>query len=197
MAGRLEATLFGTLFRVSVIRLSQSLARSGIHTYGTRDWSTLIRDIALGTGRARLLSEVRHTLGQDLVVERRIDGVVARGSAFGMEIFHRGRSLDADGLGVETRTPLPEELMGGAAGGDLLGVFRARCEGSLFFRWDDADAVRAGDIALTYEQLAPLLNRTESFELVTDITWRGVHGRRRLDKGQGFVPLKPIFHTVG
>ena len=76
MGKRLEITLFGTFYRVAVVRISRALAKSGIRTYGTRDWNAIVTDIALGTGRPNLISQVRHTLGQDLAVDYRADGIL-------------------------------------------------------------------------------------------------------------------------
>lgn len=198
MGKRLEITLFGTFYRVAVVRISRALAKSGIRTYGTRDWNAIVTDIALGTGRPNLISQVRHTLGQDLAVDYRADGILMQGGVFGLEIFHGGHSLDVDVVEAESRTLSPEHMAEGAGHGDLLGVFQGRCDGVLFFRWDEAEDVRGEDIALCYDRAHRLVNRKTPFDLVTNVTWRGQRGRRRQDNGvpKKLERLKPVFHML-
>ncbi|MDD3311722.1 hypothetical protein [Pseudodesulfovibrio sp.] len=198
MGKRLEITLFGTFYRVAAIRITRALAKTGIRTYGTRGWNAIVTDIALGAGRSNLMSEVSHTLGQELSVDYRADGILMQGGIFGLEIFHGGLPLDVDVVEAESRTLSPERMAEGAGHGDLLGVFQGRCDGVLFFRWDEADDVRGEDIALCYDRAHRLVNRKTAFDLVADVTWRGKRGRRRQDAGiaKKLERLKPVFHML-
>ena len=197
MGKRLEITVFGTLYRVTALRISRTIAKSGIRTYGARGWNEVLGDIAMGSGRSNLLSQVQHTLGHELPVPYRADGVVMQGSSFGLEMFHSGIFMDVDVVEAENRTLDPTRLMQGAGKGDLLGVFWGRCDGAMFFRWDDVDEARGEDVTLSYDRVHRLLNRKTGFDLVTDITWLGARGRRKGGESlEGFERLKPVFHMI-
>ncbi|WP_419785611.1 hypothetical protein [Pseudodesulfovibrio sp.] len=196
MGKRLEITIFGTFYRIAVMRITRALAKAGMNTYGTSDWNHIVSDIALGTGRSNLLSEVRHTLGHDMSVDYRIDGLLMQDHAFGLEIFHGGLPNDVDVVDAESRTLMPERMVENVKHGDLLGVFWGRCDGVLFFRWDEADEVRGEDLTLCYDRIPRLIDRKTPFDLATNVTWKGQCGRRRLGSGipEDLHLLKPVFH---
>ncbi|MEF2232349.1 MAG: hypothetical protein V3571_15560 [Pseudodesulfovibrio sp.] len=197
MGKRLEITVFGTLYRLGVLRISRAMAKSGMRTYGGREWNEIMSDIALSLSRPNLLSEVQHTLGHEMPVPYRADGVAMQAAFFGLEMFHGGRPLEVDVVEAANKTLDPGRMLQGAGKGELLGVFWARREGALFFRWDDVDEARGEQVTMVYDRVHRLLNRKGVFDLVTDITWDGRRGRRRGGESlEGFERLKPVFHLV-
>jgi len=197
VAKRLEITVLGTLYRVGVVHVSRAIAKSGMRTYGGREWNEILANVALGLGRPNLQSEVQHTLGHELPVPYKVDGVGMQEAFFGLEMFHGGLPLEVDVVEAANKTLDPTRMLKGAGKGDLLGVFWARREGALFFRWDDVEEARGEDVTLAYDRVHRLLNRKGTFDLVTDITWNGKRGRRKGGEShEGFERLKPIFHMA-
>ena len=197
MHDRLEVTVFGSLYRVAALRFTRSMAKAGMRLYGVREWNTMINAVALDKSRKKLMEQIGHTLGHELVLEYRAEGILMQGTDFGLEVFHRGRFAPLDVVEAENRIVRPRELMKGWSREDMLGVFWGRCDGAMFFRWDDVEELDGEDLALRYDRLSPMLDRKRSLDLVTDVTWQGLRGRRKTaDPKGGFHPLKQVFHVI-
>lgn len=197
MRNRLEVTVFGSMYRVAALRFTRSMAKAGMRIYGAREWNNMINAVALDRKRKKLIEQISHTLGQELSLEYRAEGLIMQGSDFGLEVFHRGKFIPLDMVEAENRTVRARELMRGWSKEDMLGVFWGRCDGAMFFRWEDVETLEGTDLALRYDRLSPLLDRKWGFDLVTDVTWQGLRGRRK--KGEpkgGFTPLKQVFHVI-
>ena len=90
MRNRLEVTVFGSMYRVAAIRFTRSMAKAGMRLYGPQEWNAMINAVALDRRRKKLMEQISHTLGQQLVVEYRAEGILMQGTDFGLEVFHRG-----------------------------------------------------------------------------------------------------------
>ncbi len=157
----------------------------------------MINAIALGKNRRKLMEQVGHTLGQGLSIEYRAEGVMMQGAEFGLEVFHGGRFTPLDVVEAENRTVRPRDLMQGWSKEDMLGVFWGRCDGAMSFQWDDVDVLDGQEVALVLARMSSLLNSKRAFDLVTDVTWKGLKGCRKSGESKGgFQPLKQVFHVI-
>lgn len=197
MRNRLEVTVFGSMYRVAALRFTRSMAKAGMRLYGVREWNEMINAVALDKRRKKLMEQISHTLGHELILEYRAEGILMQGADFGLEVFHRGKFTPLDVVEAENRVMRPRELMKGWSREDLLGVFWGRCDGAMFFRWEDVEELNGEDVALHYDRLSPLLDRKRSLDLVTGVTWQGLKGRRKAGEPKdGFSPLKQVFHVI-
>lgn len=197
MGKRLEITIFGTLYVVGALHLSRDCVRAGITTYGQAKWNQLVNDIALGPETKKLAGEVSHTIGQPIDVIYQAQGMAMHERGFGMEVFHGGHFMPIEMVEAKNRTLEPSALMKGYQRHDMLGLFWAKREDAMFFRWDDVDIVHPDDVVLIYDTLTPLLAGNRSFDLALDITWCGRKGRRaRQDKAGTLRAYEHLFHRA-
>jgi hypothetical protein len=195
---RLEVTLFGTVCSVSVLHLSRDAVKAAVSTYGPAKWNSIVRDIALGASARRKMAEVSHTLGHPVKELYRALGFVMHDKQLGVEVFYGGEHVPIPAVAAENRTLQPKDLMKDCKLRDMLGVFWAMREGAMLFRWDDIEFQGVEELSLVFDGLAPLLGRTQSFDLILDVAWQGKRARRKdLGGGQGFSPLEHVFHIVG
>ncbi len=199
MSKRLEVTLFGTVFTVSALYLSRPAVKAAVKTYGPTKWNGIVRDIALGTDAKRRMAEVSHTLGHPVRQLYRSRGLAMHDNRFGIEVFFGGEHVPTTMVAAQNRTLQPQDLMEDCKLKDMVGVFWARREGAVTYRWDAVDFSDQGEVALVYDGLAPLLGRKQAFDLVLDVTWQGRRAdkRRELGADQPFAPLEHVFHIVG
>jgi len=194
---RLEVTIFGTQYSVGLLRLNRVMVKAGMKAYGPRKWNRLVNDIALRTHSRKLVNEISHTIGHTIKVEYYGTGIVMQGNGFGMEVFHGGDFFSVDMVKAKNKTLQPSKLMKDYKKGDMLGVFWARRESAMFFRWEDVDEPDQQDIALVYDGMGPVLARKRAFDLALDITWQGRKGRRvGMDSDGEFETQKHVFHMV-
>lgn len=195
---RLEVVLFGTFYSVSALHLSREAVKAAVKAYGPAKWNAIVRDMALGRDARSKMAEVAHTLGHPVREVYRAQGLAMHDNRFGLEVFHGGEHMPLSMVAAKNRTLHPQELMEDYKLKDMLAVFWARREGAMNFRWDDAEFQDQAEVALVYDNLAPLLARRHAFDLVLDVLWRGSRGKRRLlGGGQEFTPLEHVFHIAG
>lgn len=197
VSNRLEITVFGTIYCVGALHLSRAMVRAGIDLYGAKKWDWIVSSIALEKNSQKLMREVGYTIGHDIKVAYRSEGIVMQGFGFGMEVFHGGAFAPIDMVEAKNRTLQPSGLMKDYKTQDMLGVFWAKRDGAMFYRWEDVDDLDQTDVVLSYEGLAPLLARKKAFELVLDVTWRGKKGRRTgMDVKSEYTLQKHVFHVA-
>lgn len=197
MSKRLDITVFGTLYVVAALRLTGAMVKKGIDIYGTREWNRRISRIALQPGDKKLADEVAHTIGQPVETVHRCRGIALHDNAFGLELFHGGEFVPLDWVEAQNKTLHPQELMQGYSHKDMLGVFWAKRDGAVHYRFDAVEELASEDVALEYDRLAPLLGRKRPFDLVVDVTWQGGKGRRNEPGNPGeMTPLKHVFHVA-
>jgi len=194
---RLEITLFGTLYSVGMLHMSRDMIKAGMEAYGPGKWNRLVNDIALDTHSRKRINEVSHTIGHTIKIVYQGAGISMQGHGFGMEVFYGGEFFPVDMVEAKNRTLQPAELTKDYKVQDILGVFWAKREGALFFRWDDVGVLSQEDMVLTYDGLGPVLALKRPFELALDIKWQGRKGRRvGMDSSDGFKVQKHVFHMV-
>lgn len=197
MRNRLDITLFGTLYVVCALRLPNAAVKKGIDVYGPKEWNQRISRIALHPMEKKLAVEVGHTIGHPIETVHRSRGIALHDTAFGLEVFHRGQFTPLDFVEAQNRTLQPDELMQGYRQKDMLGVFWAKCDGVVSYRFEDVEKLSPQDVELTYDSLGALLGRKRPFDVVTDVTWQGHKGKRKEPGPDGpLMPLKHVFHVV-
>ncbi|QGY40040.1 hypothetical protein GM415_07840 [Pseudodesulfovibrio cashew] len=194
---RLEVSIRGALHLVGAIPLPKRVVKEGLKAFGQGQWTDLITDIALGLASRRIIARTEGVVGASLKPIYRMQGVSMQGNRFGLEVFHAGRDAAVDHIGASHKTIDPGDLLKACAPGDMLGVFHARRDGVLSFRWDGVDPFRQEDLVLEYEDCAPMLGGKSRFELATGVTWQGLAGPRNAGKMSGrFYDRRHVFHTV-
>ena len=194
---RLDVSLFGTEYAVSLLHLSGGMVRAGMQAYGPKKWAALFSEVAFNPEAKRLMAKIGHTIGHPIRQELAVRGIALSDKQFGLEAFHKGRFVPISIVEAQNRTLQPQPVMKDYKNGDMLGVFWARRDGAYMYRWPDVEAVEQTGLTLAYDDIGPLLGRKRQFNLVTDVTWRGRSGRlpSRFQE-PGFAPLKQVFHKV-
>lgn len=196
MSSRLEITLFGTFYRIGILRLGHEAVKAGMKTYGPKKWHAKVVEIALGMKGNRLTQNISHTIGHPIHEIYHAQGIALHGRTFGMEVFHKGNFAPVDMVEASNRELHPKDLMKDCKRHDVLGVFWAKRDDALFFRWEDVDQLNQEDIVLTYDSLAPILGRKRAFDIVLDVTWQGQAGqRKKMGAKTAFTPMKHVFHV--
>ena len=197
MKTRLEVSLVGTQYSVGMLHLDRDMIKAGMETYGPRKWNSLVNEIALDKHSGKLISEINHTIGHTLKVVYRGTGIAMRGTGFGMEVFHGGDYFPVEMVEAKNRTLHPSELMEGYKSKDMLGVFWARRESAMLFRWENVDTPRQEEISLAYDDLGPMLARKRPFEIAQNVTWQGHQGQHiEIGRSGPYETLKHVFHMV-
>jgi len=194
---RLEVTVFGTQYSIGLLHMSRNLIKAGMETYGPKRWSKLISEIACNNNSNKLISDVCHTIGHTIKIVYRSTGIAMHHSGFGMEVFHDGKFFPVNAVGAKSQTLHPSKLMKDYKKNDMLGVFWAKRESSMLFRWDDVNSLKQEEIILVYDSLAPVLARKKPFELTLDVMWKGQKGHQiESARSSDFEPQKHIFHRI-
>ncbi len=195
MRKRLSVTIFGTLYYVGALHLTPDIMRVGRGAYGKDEWDEILSDVALGHGQKNLAQQVSHTIGQPLERVYTCHGVAMDGHRFGMEVFHRGESIDVTMVEALNTVVHPAKYMQGYGPHDALGVYWATQEGGAVFQWDNVEQVNQENIELVYDTLSPLMALKENFSLAQNVVWNGKVGRRKgIDFGTGLHAGKHVFH---
>jgi len=193
---RLEITLFGTCYRMCVLKLSQAAVRAGMKIYGAGDWKAKTSSIALAPNGKALCKEISHTIGHTIAIVHQGEGIALQGAKFGMEIFHGGNFTPVEFVEADNKTLLPDTFLADCKKNDMLGVSWAKRDGAMFFRWNDVDRIDEKDICLTYDRLGPILGRKRALDIVVDVTFRGKSGQKKKDEANTeYTPIKHVFHV--
>lgn len=193
---RLEVTIFGTEYFVGMVRMNNSMVKAAMKVYGLKKWNKLINDIVLGPGGVTLAKKVGHTLGHPIEVLHLYTGITMQGKGFGMDVFWGGEFFPIDMVESKNKALQPSEVMRDYKAQDILGVFWARRESAMFFRWENVDELRQEDLIFSYDSLAALLAKKRAFDLVSDITLGGVKGRRKKSGAHGgYTSPQHVFHV--
>lgn len=197
MSKRLEITLFGSMHVVGAIHLPRVAIKTGMGAYGQKKWHSIVSEIALGRADKKLVHEVGSVVGHALKPSYLTHGISMEGRGFGFEVFYGGEFSPIEAVDAENKTLHPAQLMKGFKPGDMLGVFWARCESAMLFRWDDVEELQEEDVSLVYDSLGPLLGKAVPFDIILDVTWQGQKGRRNaaIDKLE-LHSLQHVLHKV-
>ncbi|MDC0336558.1 hypothetical protein OAN24_06675 [Pseudodesulfovibrio sp.] len=197
MNKRLEITLFGTLYSVGAVHLTPGIIKVGVSAYGQARWHEIVSQVALGEASKKLNSEVQLLLGQPLAFSYHVQGIALHERGFGMEVFHGGEFMPLSMVEAENKALQPVELMRVYDTNDMLGVYWAKRQGAVSFRWDGADDVGQEEVCLVYDTLTPITASKRPFELALDVTWRGTKGRRKELGAQGALSdHQHVFHKT-
>jgi hypothetical protein len=194
---RLEITLFGTLYSVGLLHMNRGMIKAGMKAYGPTKWNRLVNEIAFDSHSRTRVNEVSHTIGQTIKIVYQKIGISMQGHGFGMEVFYGGEFFPVDMVEAKNRTLQPNDLTEDYKVQDILGVFWAKREGAMFYRWDDVEDLSQEDVVLTYEGLGPVLASKRPFDLAIDIKWQGRSGYRSgMDSKEKCKGPKHVFHVV-
>ncbi|MBC15865.1 MAG: hypothetical protein CL942_02310 [Desulfovibrio sp.] len=195
MSKRLDVTMFGTGYRVGAILLSQQTISAGVAAYGRREWHVLLMDIALGVASSQKVKQVNQVVGANLSPLFVSEGIAMQDEEFGMEIFHEGRPVSFTQVDAARRIPRPEQFLSQGKAKDVLGVYHARRDTALSFRWDDVEAFRQEDVTLSIDNCTRLLGGKFKLELAVGVTWKGGAGRNvGVDRNEEWGYFGHVFH---
>lgn len=198
MAKRLEITVFGMLYQVGALHLTNEAMETGVRLYGRPEWHKILQDVALGKPSKKKLSlKIAHALNHDLAPRFSAKGIAMNTEDFGLECFHNGTFMPINAVSSERPVIDIAGIMAKFSPGDMLGVYWARQPGSMMFRWDNVTDFDQKKITLVHEKLRALLGGKESLEIVMDISCRGESGQVAV-KGHGpLLKHSHVFHRVG
>ena len=194
---RLDVSVFGTEYALTLLHLSSDMVRAGMRAYGPKKWANLFNEVAFNPSARKLMAKIGHTIGHPIKEELSLRGFAVSDKRFGIEAFHGGEFAPLSIVEAQNEALQPKEVMRNYAPGDMLGVFWAKRDGAASHRWDDAQKLEGTDLSLVQRDISPLLGRKRVFNLVVDVTWRGKPGRRPNSfASPGFTPLKQVFHKA-
>jgi len=197
MGKRLEITIIGTMYVAGALHLDKGLLQAGIKTYGADKWEQTIYDIALGKISGKPVAEIAHTLGYPIKRACGASGIAFQDNYFGLEVFYNGLHQLIHAVDNKRHDFLPAVCMADFEKTDLLGVFWAKRDGALTFRWDDIDDFHQDEITLVSRDLATFLSTSEPLELVENVLFRGDVGKKRdVAKNDAFHSPGKVFHGL-
>lgn len=177
MSKRLDVTIFGTGYRIGAILLSRQTISAGVAAYGQREWHALLMDIALGQASTKTVRQANQVVGAKLSPVFMSEGIAMHDEEFGMEVFHGGQPMSFSRIDARRNIPRPEQFLNKERDKQVLGVYHARRDAALSFRWRDIEAFHQEDLMLSIDNCSRMLGGKFSLELAVDVTWKDTAGR--------------------
>lgn len=192
---RLHIILSGVYHAVAMLHLTRPAIKRLQQNHPT-DWRSRLGLLTVGPKRKQLLPEFLRTGGYTPRVDLLRRGMLLQAKHFGIEVTVNGAEEIPEQLDSRQRETELLPMLRGFGEDDLLGVFQMQVDAALTLSWEEAPEFDSRLILLRMENIGPVINEKERFDLIREVTYAGAPpSSRRLQSLGTPRMLKHIFHV--